>query len=378
MINLLFITSLRRDLKIIMMLLLIILLVWVIISAFAKDNSVLKNKYISTFLIVFMTMLLIMAIEGDGSLGTDMPRYLRAISTMEHMTFTEASLYFRFEPLFLFLQWTYSQISTNPDIYVRYLTLLFIVILFSVSRNLFYNSSNIFFIFSYLSYPIFYDYLYNGTRQGFSMIFLVLAISLWLNSSKPLKQQKIFVSLLFAAFFHYSSIPIIILYLIVVNTDISLRHYIIAWIGFMLLFITNINTIVLNIPIIRNIEFVENYSSNELIVSFGEVNKINFLLFSLFFLLIALFLNAKSVLNSKVKENYIYIIKFYIAFNIFYLLFGFVAYSNRVSAYSWYLIPLLVMYPIIHDQKQSPMKLGVVTVIFCCVGFLTSSYQYFL
>jgi len=361
-----------------LLLLLLILFLWIILSSFTKKNTILKNEYISGFLIVFITLFLTISIEADVSLGTDMARYLRAFSTMGHMTFTETIQYFSMEPLFLFLQWILSKISTNPDLYVKFITFFSIFILVLTSRNLFSDHNSIFFIFSYLSFPFFYSYLYNGTRQGLSMLVLLLAISLWLNSKKSFRKQKIFILLIVACLFHYSAIPIAILYFIVINTNISLKKYIIAWISFVLLFITDLNTIIMNIPIISNIDFVQAYSSYELINAFGEGNKTNFLVFSMFFLILAIYFVHKYDLDQVKQVNYVYIIKFYIAFNIFYLLFGFVAYSNRISAYSWYLIPLLIMYPVIHNRNYSSIRLGFYTILFCVVGFITSSYQYFI
>ena len=54
------------------------------------------------------------------------------------------------------------------------------------------------------------------------------------------------------------------------------------------------------------------------------------------------------------NEDYLYewLLKSYIGFSIVYILFGFIGYSDRLAAYAWFFIPIIVFYPVIKMKSK--------------------------
>lgn len=63
--------------------------------------------------------------------------------------------------------------------------------------------------------------------------------------------------------------------------------------------------------------------------------------------------------------------------NVYFLLFGFIAYSNRIAAYSWFLIPIIIMYPLLKGEKYNPILLSLIVFGFTLSALISKSFLYF-
>ena len=272
------------------MIIYLVLVAWVLTSSLAPFNTILKNRFVSSTVLLSIITLLIFSIPFNDFSDGDMSKYLSALPIMRELSFLDSWNYFEWEPLFIFLQWTFSKISLNENFYIIYIASIYIFIYYLISKNLFYNWQRLFFFFSYISFTFFYSYLFNGTRQGFSMALILLAISIWNKENIKFRKIKIILCFIAATLFHSSAIPVAILIIFIMITKISIKKLVFIWILFAALYLSGANIIMSYIPLINNIDFFSIYSNDELIDYYGGSNKLDFLLFSLEALLGSLFL----------------------------------------------------------------------------------------
>lgn len=341
-----------------------------LVSTLAPQNSYFKNKYTSHALIAVLISSLLILMPLINVHRSDMPVYLSAFNTISSYNFSSIfEGFYDWEPLFLIFQWIISRFTQNPLIYISIIYLLCASVLYKSIRNIYKGWQQIYVLFIYFCFPFFYDYTFNVLRHGIAIVFLTLAYTFWENKRHSV---KFYTSLIVASLFHYSAIPFSILMMIVLSSKAGIKRYLILWFLAALSFVTNLNTYLLNLGFVSKIDAFNTYTNNSLISHYGSINRTDFLLFSAFFLLLSLYLLKKIKLSSKHESTYTNIIKLYIAFNTLFLLFGFIAYSDRIVIYSWFIIPILVSYPILHNYKKSNLLLFTLILISGCIGFFTS------
>lgn len=263
---------------------------------------------------------------------------------ISQLSLPEALQFSFWEPLFVIKQWIISRFTTDTTTYIVISLILYISLLSTVVNKLFTPWQRIFVIYLYFNFVFFYAYIFNGMRQGFSMMFMLLLIALIANNASKFKR---FFTIICAALFHYSSIPIVLF--IVIANKLKLKTLLALWVILAFLFITNLNQIFSYLPI----SFVERYTSQETLEHYGgAINNIKFLIFNTAFLLIGIYLNKKIDFIEGAKEMYLVILKSYIASNIIFMMFGFIAFSNRIASFSWLIIPILIIYPILNQKNH--------------------------
>ena len=355
----------------------IALIAWVLVSSLAPVNSVLKNRFVSYGILLSLIALLIASIPFNDFYKGDMPRYIDALTVMSNLSFLDSLRYFGWEPLFTFMQWIFAKVSLNGYLYIIYIAILYIFLYYLISKHLFYSWQRVFFFFSYLSLTFFYDYLFNGTRQGFAMAFILLAVAIWNNNNARRKKVKIVLSLIAAVLFHTSALPVVLLILVLMLTKIKLNKLIFVWVFFSILFLTGLNSLISELPFLGGVEYLAVYNDNDLIRQFGEVNKGNFFVLSLLIIIVSLILYYKVPLEETKRTIYLNFIKVYIITNTLFLAFGFIAYSNRIATFSWIFIPLLIIYPVLHSKVNARYYLFAMVLAIAIIGFVTSAYDIF-
>ncbi|WP_407082989.1 EpsG family protein [Paenibacillus polygoni] len=303
---------------------------------------------------------------------SDMIRYVDTYQQMNNLGLFQIFQYFSWEPLFLIMQWTISRFSTNPSTFVVISFILYFMIMYISINRIFLQWQRMYVVFLFLSYPFFYDYIFNGMRQGFAMMFILLAIGFWIEKPHTI---KFYLSIITAALFHTTSIIFSAVLLFVLVFNIRLKPLLIIWSIIAFLYFTGLNNLISRFSFIHNFEYYNTYTNSNIIEGFGgSTNKITFLLFSFFFLVISIYFYNKLDMEDINKKIYSHILKIYLAFNSVFLLFGFIAFSNRLSAYSWHLIPILVVYPLVHKKSSSPFILFLVVFSFFVLGIISSPF----
>ena len=350
------------------MILFVAVSIFVLFSSLFPHDTILKNRYISRSFVFVLIAMMIAYIPTLNVYVSDMVRYVRSFKEMSDFSLFEILKYYDWEPLFLVTQWFISRFTENQVVYVIFTFLMFCFLLYTIAKKMFLPWQRMFFIFIFFCYPFFYMFVFDVIRQGIAMFLLILSTTYMLDKKKHI---KFFVCIVAAGLFHDTAFMMGGALAIVFLFNFKLKTYLFVWSITAILFLTGFNSSILNFDFIRNIGYVDIYTQDFRIKNFGGgVNKISYFIYSSFFLIVSLFLYKYLILEEYYKKTYFHIIKCYLGFNALFLLFGFIAYSNRIAMYSWFLVPLLVAYPILHKKKHSSWLLFLLIL----VSFLSSFF----
>lgn len=352
---------------------------WVLLLAATKPNTIVNNNHTSRFVFwsFFLLTTLLVTSNFDKFLYgpeaiPDVSVYTREFLAYGNLSFLESLTLGGKEPFFTFFSWVISKITDNIYAYLTMVWLFIAFVMFRSFKLVFDSWKIIFVFFTYVSFPFFLSYVVNGMRQGFAMALTVFAICLLVSENK--KRMPFYGSLLLAVLSHTASLPfVLILIFIRFFKRLSLKLSLSVWALSSFLFITGLNGALLG-PISNLFDNLAIYTQSNVMESYSGTNRIDFLLFSFAFVIIGLFIYGKTTGQERVK--YKIMLNTYILFNTLFVLFGFIAFSNRLSAFSWFIIPLLIWYPILNigDSKKynSPLIVAV-TVISILIGLFSST-----
>lgn len=340
---------------------------WIFISSIAKPKTILNNKNISMFLsMLFFILATVLILNKDFYQG-DMVNYVDELRNMQSYSLLGAFHHFTWEPMFLLLQWVVSRFTGSAAIWVLITWILYYIVLLTAVKKIAPNQY-IFILFAYLNFSMFYDYFFVGTRQGFALVFMLLAVSYWFNNEKPM---KIILASVTSVLFHYSALPIFLLLIVIRRPTWTLKKLIFIWLASLAMFLTRLHEKF--VMLFSNyIPELNQYNSYESFRHFGSTgNRLDFLLFSVGILVVCLLLYRLIETNN--PQLYELLIKCYIAFNCYFLLFGFISFSYRVSAYSWFLLPILLWFPFLNQKNHNPYLMFAATAITFVVGVFTNT-----
>lgn len=335
------------------------------------SNTILKNTYISKFLIFLFTILIVFLIPFRDLYKYDMVIYYQIFHSLSNLSLIDAFRLSEWEPLFLITQWVISRFTDELVPYIVSMFLLYVFIFNKALKNIFSPWQQVFVYFAFLNFTFFYDYTFNGARQGFSIMFLILMISL-LIQEKP-KKMNIYLAGLFAILFHYSAAPVVLFLALFRKLQNSLKYALTTWFACAFLSITGLNSLLQNIGFISKIGYIEIYTDPGMAKHFDGINRIDFLIFSAFFLFLSIFLYKYFSLEENKKTIYLKLINIYAYLNAYFLLFGFISFSSRLAMYSWFLIPILIYYPVLNNKKFSTIGCVLLSILALVIGFLTSA-----
>lgn len=345
---------------------------FVLLSSLIPKDTLFNNKFTSRAIVFIILALFVAYIPFLNVYVSDMLRYVGTFQTINSLTFSQIFI-FEWEPLFLILQWSISRISSNEIFFVLSAFLVYFFLLHASIKKLFAPSQRMFVVFLFFCSPFFFAYIFNGMRQGFAMMLLMLAIVYWIEKPHSI---KFYISTVAAGLFHYTAFVFSFVLFALYAFKLKLRTVFIVWLVTAILFVTGLNSTLMIFGFISNLDYIETYTSTATISQFGgKTNKLSFFIFSSFFVFLSLYLYKKMDLEIEKKKIYSYIIKAYIAFNSVFLLFGFISFSNRLSAFSWHLIPLIITFPLLHKKgNRHPILLFLVLAVATIIGLMTSPF----
>lgn len=316
--------------------------------------TIINNKYFSLLFIIILSILSMYVIYITDINYTDRSTYTRIFNTSKSLNLGDHLTSTGHEPLYIIFNNLISYFFDEVIIFYLLLHLLFLVVLvaglFKINGTYYIGYT----LFIMINAFFYYSYTLNGLRQGISMALIVLVIGYLLSNNKI----KAIITSIISILFHYSSIPMILLmfFLRYYRKYLKLNYLIAFYFLVSILFIFDLQQIFVGS---LGISYIEQYSNEGLIDHYGETNNINFLIFNSFFLILFYYFYSKYYKNDK---TYKYLFKIYILFSTFFLLFGFVAFSNRIAAYSWFLIPLLIGY-YLNNSTNTIFKILIIIVI---------------
>jgi len=316
------------------------LIVFFVICNQLLSKSYIKNKiliYSLLFLMLCLTTLVIIV----NPMAIDMTTYVSVFKISMTNTWLDSIMSVKWEPGFVTYQWLLSQITNSYIVFIiANVFIIFALIIIALKKVIPLESIPIIML-GYLSFFYFYSFLRNIIRQGIAVQFVLLIIVyLYRNEYK-----KAIFTFPIALSFHISSAVASILF-VVKKIKLSIKTLLILYIFSAMLMISNMNKTFF-LPLAKIIggklgSSIIRYSSEYQIERYGYINRIDFFIFTTFWIIYGLWF-LKKYLNNDCF--YKWLIKSYISLSILYNMFGFIAFSDRLAAYSWSLVPILLMYP---------------------------------
>lgn len=307
------------------------------------DKTLFQSRFYAKLLLAYI-VLLVVAIGLKNPIAGDMERYLSYLDVMKNVSLFDSFVLTRWEPGFVLFQWVVSKISSS---YILFIPMSIITVLLimttSLKKVIPYNKIPLI-MFGYLSLFSFYNLLNNILRQGFSIAFLLLML-VYLEKNKYVHATFF---LIIAICFHTTAFVGIII-IIFYKMNISLNKYIIIYFITALTLVLNINQNLISLLPLSMFDgaesYIQQYTSENFMSNYGGINRLDFFLFSIFWFFLSLFFYKRYLYNDLF---YLLVIKAYAIYGSFFFLFGFISYSDRLAVYSWFLIPLILFYPLIN------------------------------
>lgn len=339
---------------------------FIIVYFVSERDSILNNKYLSKIhLINLMIMSLVVVLSVDLNY-TDRINYNYYFESVKNMTIYETLINTSIEPMFILTTKFISFFTNDLLMYYLIFHLIFLIILYIGLNKIFEKNHNLIILtlFIFVNYPIYYGYTLNGIRQGMAMSLLILAIGFGLQGMN----KSFLITLLATILFHQTSILAAISLIIVFYLPkVKINYFVILYLFMSVLYIFDLQMLIFGEITIKGFE---SYSDITYIKKFGGSNKLIYWIFNTAWLLFGLyFLRTDSKIN-------IVLLKVFILFSIFFLVFGYIAYANRVASYSWFILPLMIA-KTIEERDNISLKILIV-LIFLNLGILQGVPKYLL
>lgn len=260
------------------------------------------------------------------------------------------------EPVYLILLWVMSRFGTTTSVFFLFIALTTsLLYLWPLVRLLDWWKATFVFVLA-LALGTFTSYTSIVARQSIAMSLMSAAICWGLIG----RRTQLAVALaVVASLAHWSALPFAAVVLLSLRITVPLRVALVGWLGCAALFVTGSQTRVLG-GLTAYLPKQDLYTSSSLAsVYTGGVNRLDFLAFGAAMLLA--FLAMRWWLD--VPEWYTPVLVVFIGFNAIFLLGGFVYYSDRLAAYSWYLAPLLAAAPLVSRSSTRSRTMGAIVAV---------------
>lgn len=326
------------------------------------NKSLFQSNFYAKLLLIYV-IVLFLVVGVTNPITADMSTYLKYSDIMENVSLFDSLNLTRWEPGFIIFQWFLSNINTSHTFFILISNLLILLLIVQSLKKVVPFNKIPLIMFGYLSLFSFYNLINNILRQGFSIAFLLVML-ICLEKNKYL-QSIIF--LIIATMFHTTAIIgaiIIIFYKI----NVLLNKYIYIYFIAALTMVLNINQRLVSLlpfSLIGDVEnYIQQYTSETSLLRYASVNRLDFLLFSVFWFVFGLFLYKRYLFKD---SFYLLIIKAYAVYGAIFFLLGFISFSDRLAVYSWFLIPLILFYPVIKMRTNFKVVWAFLGLAICIV-----------
>lgn len=272
------------------------------------------------------------------------------------------------EPLYIAFLWLVSRAGTDSTAGLYAAVALVSVAAFVAGARLLVGWSRVpYLLFTAVAIGFFTAYAGLIVRQGLSLAAIFVGVCLVLRGSRWWSWVSAFAV---ASLLHWSAVVVVVLITLVVVMRLSLRAAVAVWAGAAALFVTGLQRTLFE-PLAAFVPAMEGYTGSAVTHQYGGSNRLDFLAFS------AVFLVAGFVLRkvATVPSWYDTLLVVYAAANTYFLAFGFIAYADRLAAYSWYLAPLIVAVPLLGMRgRLGPLVVVLATAALVVAGLVRGPF----
>jgi hypothetical protein len=208
----------------------------------------------------------------------------------------------------------------------------------------------------------FASYSVVAIRQGLAIACLMAAVAIVVTSDGS--RVLLYSLLLLAPLFHWSATIPALLAALVSLRDVSVRLVALTWCGLAIAFLLDVQQRLFGrfeqeLPRMAEYLAPGSFRSYE-----AGGNRLDFLLVSAAFVAIGL-LGRRLLGRDKTLDRLLVIL---VTFNCYYLAFGFVAFSDRIAAYSWFIAPLLTWYVLSRTRNVALSTVIIAGIVCYCLA----------
>lgn len=303
-------------------------------------------------------------------LGGDTGRYISAFEAIRIDTLPNLLAQADGNHLFILLNWLLGQLGSDPLWLIAPITLFLSFMLWRAIRQLLQGRYTWICILLYSVYPYFVFYLARGIKQGLAMAMLLQGFILLQD-----KKWQALIWMGLACLFHSAAaltFPFIGLHWLLWRSGFGYRKAFAVGLGLLtgtiLLSITGLNEKLL-LPLEQYFLVSDNYQiyfTDALEVDYRAGFRLDFTLFSLLPLLAGLWLKEKGLGLSPAISGWW--LNLYLLLASIYQLFSFAPFADRFAAFSWYLMPLVLM--IMLAEVGTLRELQLIVIVFSIANIL--------
>ncbi|MGL5015760.1 MAG: EpsG family protein [Bacteroidales bacterium] len=331
-----------------------------------KKSSVDSWRYFGLF---FITVLIpYMGLRPiSGVFFGDTSNYASSFWTLQNSLTTDSvfTLDTKEEWLFEFLNYIFAKYS---DVHMLFLfcSTVYVVSLWIALKRLFGDYIWIPFLVA-ISMFTFWSYGVNGVRNGMASSLIILALSY---------RNKLWVAglLAFLAFGIHKSMQLTIGAAVLAYFYKNTRHYLYGWIACIALSLVAggfFESVFISLGLGDDDRFAAYLTSDEFDDSFSSTGfRIDFLLYSAIPVMVGYYFIIKRKWND---EYYRWLYAIYLTTNGFWILVIRASFSNRFAQISWFIMPLVLIYPfykhLFWSEREQSKKIGMSLIIFYMFTF---------
>lgn len=260
------------------------------------------------------------------------------------------------DPLYVGLLWLLSRFGTSTVVFFSGVAIVCLIVYIFPLTKVLASWQLAFVLIVTVALGPFTSYTSIVARQGIAMslIFAGLIMAAALN--------RLLLCLFLmglGCLFHWSALPFALIAILVCWIRPRLRVVLISWGAMAVLFLAKAQESVMG-PLTAFIPKYGNYTSAELAsVYVGGTNRLDFFAVSLAMGIVFLFFERKLDL----PEWYSLLVKAYWGMNALFLLMGYVYYSDRLAAFSWFLAPILLAAPVYAAESSRARNISALVLL---------------
>lgn len=338
----------------------------IIVYILAKRNTIINNEFVGNLFLWSLIFVTIYITAITDVFHADRTAYSRVFFEIQNSNLMDSLNNIGWEPMNIILMKLIGLFTSDLNVFYIILHIVFIYILLKGIKKIFTDTHIVVIVlFIYLNYAFYFEYTLNGIRQSFAIALLILAIGYIIEN----KKIKMIITSILAATFHTTVAPLSIgLVIILFFKKIKVSYLTIIYLFFAALYATGLNSLLFEFMVPDEFDL---YLDGESLEFYGGANKLRFLIFnSLFVGFFIYFFKYKAYENSRIYQI---LLKVYLISSIYFLMFGFISYANRIAAYSWLVIPLLLGYIIYKSENYLFKIVMLISIVF--IGFIMGVYD---
>lgn len=344
-----------------------LILIMFLLSFFANNKFI--NNRIYQFIIIFTLLLTLALLFGWKLEFPDTDAYTNIFKAFIGLPFFYTLSESPFEIGFTAYQWFISNFTSNINIYISMVFILFILTVLLGFKKI-YGDKLFFALLGFICTPMFPTLAGNILRTGLAFSFFLLG-SIYIFR---MEKKKGYLFCILSVAFHTTLLPFVLVLLLFNISKIKMKVFLVGWIASAIIFITNIQMKLF--PFLSGFEKVELYTSNLSYDIYGNSGiRYDFLLFNTILLIILIIMNKKFFNFKDLKVNFYF--KLTIIASIVFHIMGFVAFSDRVAIYVWLFFIITTLIMVIEINKKYAFILPAYLTISIVIIIITKSPLFF-